>query len=115
MFFYCLNCLHPFRTKHKLESPIKVCENKYFCNIVMPSEDTKILDFNQHQKSEKAPFITYADLECLIEKIGGCKNNPENLSTTKLGEHIPSGFSMSTISSLKTTKRSMMYTTVKIA
>ena len=29
----------------------------------------------------------------------GCKNNPENSSTTKASEHIPSGFSMSTPSS----------------
>ena len=49
----------------------------------MPSEDTKILEFNQYQKSDKALFITYADLECKIEKIDGCKNNPENSSTTK--------------------------------
>ena len=55
----------------------------------------------QHPKSDKAPFIIYADLECLIEKIDGCKNNPENSSATKLGEHIPSGFSMSTISSFR--------------
>ena len=41
------------------------------------------------------------DLECILEKIDGCKNNPENSSTTKVGEHIPSGFSMSTISSFK--------------
>ena len=47
------------------------------------------------------PVIIYADLECLIEKIDECKNNPENSSTTKVGEHIPSGFSMSTISSFK--------------
>ena len=33
----------------------------------------------------------------LIEKIDGCKNNPENSSTTKVGEHIPSGFSKSII------------------
>ena len=44
----------------------------------MLSEDTKILQFNQLQKSDKAPFIIYADFECLIEKIDGCKNNPEN-------------------------------------
>ena len=44
----------------------------------MPSEDTKILEFNQYQKSDKAPFIIYADLECIIEKINKCKNNPEN-------------------------------------
>ena len=54
---YCLNCLHLFATKNKLESHKKVCENKYFCNIVMSSEDTKILKFNQYQKSDKAPFI----------------------------------------------------------
>ena len=34
----------------------------------MPSEDTKILEFNQYQNSDKALFITYAELECLIEK-----------------------------------------------
>ena len=53
------------------------------------------------QKSDKAPFDIYADLECLIEKIDGCKNSPENSSTAKLSEHIPSGFSMSTISSFR--------------
>ena len=49
----------------------------------MSSEDTKILEFNQYQKSDKAPFIIYADLECIIEKIDECKNNSENSSTTK--------------------------------
>ena len=63
----------------------------------MSSEDTKILEFNQYQKSDKGTFIIYADFECMIEKIGGCKNNPENSSKTKVREHIPSGFSMSTI------------------
>ena len=80
----------------------------------MPSEDNKILEFNQYQKSDKAPFITYADLECIIEKNGGCKNNPENISTTKVCEHIPSGFSMATISSFRIIKTSMMHTEVKI-
>ena len=70
----------------------------------MPSQDTKILEFNQYQKSDKAPFIIYVDLECIIEKTDGCKNNPENSSTTKVSEHIPSGFSMSTISSFKNIK-----------
>ena len=67
----------------------------------MPSEDTKILEFNQSQKSDKALLIIYADLECIIEKTDGCKKNPENLSTAKVREHIPSGFSVSKISSFK--------------
>ena len=67
----------------------------------MPSEDTKMLEFSQNKKSDNEPFIIYADLECLIEKIDGCKNNPENSSTTKVSEHIPLSFLMSTISSFK--------------
>ena len=35
----------------------------------MPSEDTKILELNQYKKSDKIPFVIYADLYCLIEKI----------------------------------------------
>ena len=44
--------------------------------------------------------MIYACLEYLIEKIDGCKN-PSKSSRTKVGEHIPSGFFMSTISSFK--------------
>ena len=43
------------------------------------------------------PYIIYADLECLILKIDGCENNPEYSSTTKIGKHIPYGYSLSTI------------------
>ena len=31
--FYCLNCLHSFRTENKLKSHEKVCKNKDFCGI----------------------------------------------------------------------------------
>ena len=64
----------------------------------MPSEDTKILEFNKYKKSDKTSFIIYADIECIMEKTDGCKNNLENSSTTKVSEHIPLGFSMSAIS-----------------
>ena len=75
--------------------------NKGFCNVILPSESTKILEFNQYQKSDKVQFIIYADLEYIIENIDGCKNNRENSSTTKVSEHTPSGFLMPTISSFE--------------
>ena len=62
----------------------------------MPSKDNKILEFNQCKKSDKAPFIVYVDLEC-IKKDWFIYN----LSTTKLRENIPSGFSISKISSFR--------------
>ena len=40
--FYCLNSLHSFRTKNNLESHKRVCENKDFYNVIVPSEDLKI-------------------------------------------------------------------------
>ena len=93
-----MNWLHSFKTKIKLESHKRVCENKDFCNVVMSSEGTKILQFSQYKKSDKVPFIIYADLGSIIQRMDGCKNNPENLSAIKVSEHISSGFSVSTIS-----------------
>ena len=54
-----------------------------------------IIEFNQYQKSDKAPFIIYTDLEYIMESIDGCENNPENTSITKVSKHFPSGLSMS--------------------
>ena len=95
--FYCLNCLHSFKTENKLKSHEKVCKNKDFCGIVMPSEDDKLLEFNQYMKLGKMPYFIYGDTESLFKRIDGCANNPENSSTTKIGEHILCGYSMSTI------------------
>ena len=55
----------------------------------MSTKDPKIFGFSQYQKSDKALFIIYADLECLIENIDECKNNLENSITTKVGDYIP--------------------------
>ena len=50
---------------------------KDFFNIAVPSINTKVLEFDQYQKPYKVLFVIYVDLECLIEKNDGCKNNPE--------------------------------------
>ena len=75
--FYFLNCFHSYRTKNKLEEHKKICENHDYCNVETPNEDNKIIKYNQGEKSIKLMFIIYADLECLIEKMSTCYNNPE--------------------------------------
>ena len=55
----------------------------------MPLEKNNILEFNQYMKSDKMPYIIYVDIMLLIRKIVVCANNPENSSTTKIGEHVP--------------------------
>ena len=48
---------------------IKYMKKKFFCHAIMPSKDTKTLDFGQYQKLNKAPFIIYANIECIIEQM----------------------------------------------
>ena len=51
--FYCLNCLHSFATENKLKSHEKVCRNKDFLGIVLPTQKNDALEFNHYMKSEK--------------------------------------------------------------
>ena len=44
----------------------------------MHLKDTEIFQFNQNQKSDKALFVIYPHLVCLIEKIDTCKTNHQN-------------------------------------
>ena len=49
----------------------------------MLNEDNKILKYNYGEKSLKVPFIIYADLECLLEKMHSYQNNFEKCYTEK--------------------------------
>ena len=51
-------------------------------------------------KADKIAYIIYPDVESLIKKIEGCATNPEKSSTTKLDEHILSGYLMPAIWSI---------------
>ena len=62
----------------------------------MPTKDNNIIKYNQGEKSIKLPFVVYADLECLLEKVSTCQNNPNESSTTEINKHIPSGYSVFT-------------------
>ena len=107
--FYCLNCFHLYRTKNKLDAHKKICENHEYCHIEMPTKYNNTIKYNQGEKSLKLPFIIYADLECLLEKINTCYNNPEESSTTKINKHTPSGYSISTHCSFDKSKNKLNY------
>ena len=57
------------------------------CYIEMPKEES-ILKYNHGVKSVKIPFIIYADMEFLLEKIDTRHNNPENSSTAKTSTQL---------------------------
>ena len=57
----------------------------------------------------KLPFIIYADLELLLQKMNSYHNNPDKSSTTKMNKHTPSGYSLFTHCSFDTTKNKLDY------
>ena len=106
--FYCLNCCHLYRTLNKPKKHEKVCNNRDYCHVDMPEEGKNILKYSPGDKSLKAPFIIYVDLECLLKKEKFCQNNPENSYTQRKAKHKPSGYSLSLICSFNETKNTQI-------
>ena len=75
------NCLHSFRTEEYLKSQKKVSENKDFCRVVMPFEDTKILQLNQYLNSDKMLYIIYEDFESPLKRRDGLRIIPKIFSS----------------------------------
>ena len=75
----------------------------------MPTKDNNIIKYNHGEKSMKLPFLIYADLECLLEKMSTCQKNPNKSSTTKINKHTPSGYSIFTSCSFDESKNTINY------
>ena len=80
--FYCLNCFHSYRTLNKFKKHERVYNNHDYCRIDMNKEHEKI-KYLPGEKSLKAQFIAFVDLECLLKKTQYCQNNPKNSYTEK--------------------------------
>ena len=107
--FYCLNCFCGYSTKNKFEAHKKICENHDYCHVEMPTKGNNIIKYNHGEKSRKLPFVIYADLECLLEKMSTCQNNPNKSSTTKINKHTPSSYSLFTHCSFDESKNKLNY------
>ena len=75
----------------------------------MPTKNNNIIKYNHGEKSMKLPFVIYADLECLLEKMSTCINNPNESCTTKINKHTPSGYSIFTHCSFDESKNKLNY------
>ena len=90
--FYCRNCLNPFNTEKALQDHLEYCSNKEAVRIEFPKKG-EILKFKNYSKSQRVPFVIYADFESFTEKISGPKPNPDQGSFThQYQKHTPSGF-----------------------
>ena len=107
--FHCLNCFRFYRTKSKLELHKKICESHDYCYIEMPTKGNNIIKYNHGEKSMKLPFVIYADLECVLEKMSTCERNPDESYTSKTIKHTPSGYSIFTSCSFDESNNKLNY------
>ena len=107
--FHCLYCFRSYRTKSKLELHKKICENRDYCHVEMPTKGNNIIKYNHGEKSMQVPFVIYADLECFLEKMSTCMNNPNESYTTKIIKHTPSGYSIFNSCSFDESKNKLNY------
>ena len=107
--FYCLNCLHLYKTKSKLKKHEKLCKNHDFCNPKMPDVNKNIFESKPEKKSLKHAFVIYADLECLLLKMNTCNSNPNKSYTTVKALYKPSGYSLLTSCSFDKSENKQTY------
>ena len=81
--FYCLNCFNSYTTKNKLKEHEEICNNHDSCRIEMPDWANKTIKYNPGEKSLKAPFSFFLDLECILKKQLSSQNNEKNLIQKK--------------------------------
>ena len=94
--FYCLSCFNSYTSKNKLKEHEEICNIHDSCRIEMPDWANKTITYKPGEKSLKAPFSLFLDLECILKKLQSSQNNPEKSYTEKKARHEPSGWALYT-------------------
>ena len=89
--YFCDRCLNPFWCQKALNKHLEYCSNYEGVEINMPKEGT-ILKFKNYYKSEKVPFVVYADFECFIKPIQSCNLYDKESYTKQYQKHEPPSF-----------------------
>ena len=71
---------------------MEYCNTSECIKTIMPEKGSKII-FKNHWRSEKVPFIIYADMESILKPIEKCDSDPNRKYTQKYQKHEPISFS----------------------
>ena len=92
---FCERCLHGYTTRELLERHKPECQGllKSPTRTDMPKEGENKMSFTNYHKQMKAPYVVYADFECVLRKIQTCEPDNKRSFTIKTEKHEPCGFS----------------------
>ena len=88
---FSLRCLNPFWCQESLSKHLEYCKEYGAVKIELPKKGT-MLKYKNYHKSEKVPFVVYADFESYIKPLQSCELNPESSYTKQYQKHEPSSF-----------------------
>ena len=111
--YHCFHCRHGFESQELLDEHIeKGCMAVEGQQIEMPSFDEDdpdkfFIKFKNHYKKLKAPFVIYADFECLTTRTGTVST--KEIKTDKYQHHRPCGFMINVVSSFDGASEPYLY------
>ena len=100
--FFCYSCLHGFRREDctRLKEHEKHCLKQQAQRTLMP-KDT-VFEFTNIHKQLAAPFIVYADFECILKQTADINTTTgvvtESTTAVKYQEHEPCSFAYKVVS-----------------
>ena len=92
---FCERCLHGYSRRELLERHKPECKGllKSPTRTEMPKEGENKMYFQNFHKQMKAPYVVYADFECIVKKIHTCEPDNKKSFTVKTEKQEPCGFS----------------------
>ena len=91
---FCMHCLQCFSSEGVLNYHVENCiELNGTQAVEMPSKNNSILKFDNHYKQQPVPFVIYADLEAILQKVEKEKTNSNESYTEKFQLHTDCGSS----------------------
>ena len=108
----CLNCFNTFSLEKSFKEHTEICLNNKAVKIEMPKKGTCI-EFDNHAKKLKVPFVIYADFESYTENLISDDVYDDQKSYTKKDQkHTPSGFCYYIVYRGEIYKKPIVYTAV---
>ena len=109
--YHCFHCGHGFKQeetlkKHEEKGCMSTKEQGKEQEVEMP-EEKEVMVFKNHYKKLKAPFVIYADFECLTERAGTITT--KELKTDKYQHHRPCGFMINVVNSIDGSSEPFLY------
>ena len=92
---FCKRCLRGYSRIDLLERHKSECQGllKTPTRTETPKQDENKMTFKNFHKQMKAPYVVYADFECILRKMSMCEPDNSCNFTMKTEKHEPCGFS----------------------